>query len=175
MSSFQIWCLLQMSKKLARGQQRAKKAKHFEKIQLGEHLATNYVHWHQVTGLAKSGLILDKQSLSDVGSSICERVHKILWNTFKITFHNVKLQRHGKYYHLQCITSSKDSEKLDKSLCVKDTAGDLCWMPVVFWLSDDTASLIGMILSLTLLNGPRNTSRNHCWETHSAVTSAYAN
>ncbi len=39
---------------------------------------------------------------------------------------------------------------------------DLCWMPVVFGPSDDTASLIGMILSLTLLNGPRNTSRNHC-------------
>ncbi len=27
--------------KLARGQQRAEKARHFEKIQLGEHLATN--------------------------------------------------------------------------------------------------------------------------------------
>ncbi len=33
---------------------------------------------------------------------------------------------------------------------------------MVFWPSDDTASLIEMILSLTLLNGPRNTSRNHC-------------
>ncbi len=33
----------------------------------------------------------------------------------------------------------------------------------VFGPSEDTASLIGMILSLTLLNGPRNTSRNHCW------------
>ncbi len=33
-------------------------------------------------------------------------------------------------------------------------------MPVAFGPSDDTASLIGMILSLTLLNGPRNTSRN---------------
>ncbi len=39
---------------------------------------------------------------------------------------------------------------------------DLCWMHVVFRPSDDTASLIGMVLSLTLLNGPRNTSRNHC-------------
>jgi len=28
--------------------------------------------------------------------------------------------------------------------------------------SDDTALLIGMIVSMTLLNGPRNTSRNHC-------------
>ncbi len=33
---------------------------------------------------------------------------------------------------------------------------------MVFGPSDDTASLIGMILSLALLNGPRNTSRNHC-------------
>ncbi len=36
-----------------------------------------------------------------------------------------------------------------------DKAGDLCWMSVVFRPSDDTASLIGVILSLTLLNGPR--------------------
>ncbi len=41
MSSFQIWSLLQVSKKLARGQRRAEKSKDFEKIQLGEHLATN--------------------------------------------------------------------------------------------------------------------------------------
>ncbi len=49
----------------------------------------------------------------------------------------------------------KRSEKLEKSLCVRDKAEDLCWMPMVFGPSDDTASLIGMILSLTLLNGPR--------------------
>ncbi len=35
-------------------------------------------------------------------------------------------------------------------------------MPVVFGPSDETASLIGLILSLTLLNGPMNTSRNNC-------------
>ncbi len=64
-------------------------------------------------------------------------------------------------HHLQSITSSTDSEKLEKSLCIRDKAEDP-WMPVVFGPSDDTASLIGMILSLTLLNGPRNTSRNHC-------------
>ncbi len=96
------------------------------------------------------------------GSPICERVHKILWNTLKTTSLNIKLQRLCKSHHLQCITSSKDSEKLDQSLCVRDKAEDFCWMPVVFGPSDDTASLIGMILSLTLLNGPRNTSRNHC-------------
>ncbi len=64
-------------------------------------------------------------------------------------FLNVKMQRLCKSHYLQCITSSKDSEKLEKSLCVRDKAEDLCWMPVV-----DTASLIGMILLLTLLNGP---------------------
>ncbi len=66
MSSFQIWCLLQVSKKLARGQQRAE---------------------------------------------------KILWNTLKTTFLNVKLQRLCKSHHLQCITSSKDSDKLEISVC----------------------------------------------------------
>ncbi len=86
---------------------------------------------------------------------------KRLWNTLNATFLNVKLQMLCKSHHLQCITSSKDSEKLEKSLCVRNKAEDLCWMPVVFGPSDDTASLIGMILSLTLLNVPRNTSRNH--------------
>ncbi len=32
---------MQVSKKLSRGQPRAEKARHFEKNQLGEHLATN--------------------------------------------------------------------------------------------------------------------------------------
>ncbi len=41
---------------------------------------------------------------------------KRLWNTLKTTFLNVKLQRLCKSHHLQCITSSKDSEKLEKSL-----------------------------------------------------------
>ncbi len=67
-------------------------------------------------------------------------------------FLNVKLQRLCQSHHLQCIKSSKDSERLEKSLCVRDKAEDLCWMPVVFRLSDSTVSLIGMILSLTLLN-----------------------
>ncbi len=43
---------------------------------------------------------------------------KRLWNTLKTMFLNVKLQRVCKSHHLQCITSSKDSEKLEKSLCV---------------------------------------------------------
>ncbi len=45
---------------------------------------------------------------------------------------------------------------------------------VVLRSSDDTASLIGMILSLTLINGPRNTSRNHCRLAQSAVPSEVA-
>ncbi len=64
--------------------------------------------------------VLERQSLSEVkmgrGSPICKR----LWNTLKITFLNVRLQRLCKSHHLQCITSSKDSEKLEKSLCVRN-------------------------------------------------------
>ncbi len=46
-------------------------------------------------------------------------------------FLNVNLQRLCKSHHLQGITSSKDSEKLEKSLCARDKAEDLCWMPGV--------------------------------------------
>ncbi len=53
-----------------------------------------------------------------------------------------KLQRFCKSHHLQCITSSKDSEKLEKSLCIRDKAEDLCWMPVVFGPSDDNDFVI---------------------------------
>ncbi len=38
-------------KKLARGQQMAEKARHFDKIQQGEHLATTEVNWHQVCNI----------------------------------------------------------------------------------------------------------------------------
>ncbi len=58
----------------------------------------------------------ERQSLSEVkmgrGSPICERVHEMIVKYFK----NVKLQRLCKSHHLQCTTSSIDSEKLDKSL-----------------------------------------------------------
>ncbi len=99
--------------------------------------------------------VLERQSLSEVkmgrGSPICERVRKKIVEHFKNKVFYI--QRLCKSHHLQCITLSKDSEKLEKSLCVRDKAEDLCWMPVV---------LIGMILALTLLHRPRNTSRNHC-------------
>ncbi len=81
---------------------------------------------------------------------------------FKTTFLNIKLQRLCKSHHLQCIKSSKDSEKLEEISVGKGQGRRPCWMPVVFGPSGDTASLIDMILSLTLLtllNGPRNTSR----------------
>ncbi len=101
--------------------------------------------------------VLERQSLSEVKmgrcSPICERVRKKIVEYFK---NNVPQRQ------IATLTSSKDSEKLEKSLCVRDKAEDLCWMPVVFGPSDDTASLIGMILSMTLLNGPRNNSWNHC-------------
>ncbi len=85
--------------------------------------------------------VLERQSLSEVkmgrGSPICECV-KGLWNTLKTLFLNFKVQRLCKSHHLQCITSSKDSEKLEKSLCVRDKAEDLCWMSIIFRPSDDT-------------------------------------
>ncbi len=72
--------------------------------------------------------VLERQSLSEVkmgrDSPICERVHKKF-------VEYVKLQRLCKSHHLQCITSSKDSEKLEKSLCVRDKAEDLCWTFVI--------------------------------------------
>ncbi len=37
--------------KFCMGKQRAEKARHFEKIQLGEHLATNSVNLHQVCNI----------------------------------------------------------------------------------------------------------------------------
>ncbi len=88
MSSFEIWCLLQVSKKLAREQQRAEKARNFEKIQLGEHLATNQANWHQVCNMISYKRdVLERQSLSEVkmgrGSPICERVRKKIVEYFK--------------------------------------------------------------------------------------------
>ncbi len=72
--------------------------------------------------------VLERQSLSEVkmgrGSPICESVCKKIVEHFK---NNVKLQRLWKSHHLQCITSSKVSGKLEKSLCVRDKAEYLCW------------------------------------------------
>ncbi len=68
--------------------QRAEKHDIFEKIQLGEHLATNYVNWHQVCNMISYKRdVLERQSLSEVkmgrGSPICERVRKKIVEYFK--------------------------------------------------------------------------------------------
>ncbi len=95
--------------------------------------------------------VLERQSLSEInmgrGSPICERVRKKIVEHFK---NNVPQRQIAKALQISSSTvhnSSKDSEKLEKFLCVRDKAEDLCWMPVVFGPSDDTASLIGMFLS----------------------------
>ncbi len=54
---------------------------------------------------------------------------KRLLNAFETTFLYIKLQGLCILHHLKCITSSKDSAKLEKSLCLRDKAKDLCWMP----------------------------------------------
>ncbi len=167
MSSFQIWCLLQVSKKLARGQQRVEKERHFEKIQLGEHLATNEVNWHQVCNMISYKRdVLERQSLSEVklgrGSPICERVLKKIVEYFK---NNVSQRQIAKALQIS-------SSTVHNIIKIFREAGEISVRKGQGWRllldarglqpSDDTASLIGMILSLTLLNGPRNTSRNHC-------------
>ncbi len=92
---FQIWCLLQVSKKLARGKQRAEKARIFEKIQLGEYLATNEVYWHQVCNMISYKRdVLERQSLSEAkmgrGFPICERERKNIVEYLKKKL-NIKL------------------------------------------------------------------------------------
>ena len=110
--------------------------------------------------------MLETQSLSELklgrGSPICERVRKKIVEYFKNNVPQCQIAKALQILSSTGISSTKDSDKLEKSLCVRDKAEDLYWMPVVFGPSDDTATLIGMIVSMTLLNGPKNTSRNHC-------------
>lgn len=56
--------------------------------------------------------------------------------------------------------------------CSVRNGKDLYWMHMVFGPSDNTASLISITVSLTLLNGPMNTSRNLCRLTRFALLSA---
>ncbi len=103
--------------------------------------------------------VLERQSLSEVklvrGSPICERVCKKIVKYFK---NNVPQRQIVKALQI----SSYTAHNIIKRFRETGEISVRCWMPMVFGPSDDTASLIGMILSLTLLNGPRNTSRNHC-------------
>ncbi len=85
-------------------------------------LATSYDRFkltdRSVTWLAIKGCLREAESLRSKDgkrSTICERVRKKIVEYFK----NKRL---CKLHHLQCITSSKDSEKLEKSLCVRDKA-----------------------------------------------------
>ncbi len=146
MSSFQIWCLAATGlKKVGTEQQRPEKAGHFENIQLWEHLATNLVNWHQVCNMISyKREVLERQSLSEVkmgrGSPICGRVRKKIVEYFKNNICHVKLQRLCKSHHLQFITPSKYSEKLDKSLCARDKrtkTANIFFAPVqqIFYIS----------------------------------------
>ncbi len=118
----------QVSKKLARGNKQLKKQDILKKIQLGEHLATNWVNWHQVCNMISYKRdVLERQSLSEVKMGRGSQ-----------TILNVKLQRLCKSHHLQCITSSKDSQKLEKSLCVRNKAEDLVGCP---WSSGPQTTL----------------------------------
>ncbi len=108
--------------------------------------------------------VLESQSLSEVkmAEALCERVSKIIVEYFK---NNVPQTSNCKALQISSSTEHniiKTFSETGEISVPKGQGRDLCWMPVVFGPSDDTTSIIGMILSLTLLNGPRNTSRNHC-------------
>ncbi len=94
---------------------------------------------------------MEKQSLSEVKiSNLWKSAQKIV-EYFK---NNIPQRQIAKALQISSSTVHniiKDWEKFEKSLCVRDKAEDLCWMPVVLGPSDNTASLIGMILSFTLI------------------------
>ncbi len=99
------------------------------------------------------------------GSAICERVCKKIVEYFKNKIKHCSSTSNCKGFANLIIYSAYHHQKIQRNwinLCVRDKPEDYCWMPLVFGPSDYTASLISMILSLKLLNGPRNTSRNHC-------------
>ncbi len=102
--------------------------------------------------------VLERQSLSEVkmgrGSTICERVREKIVEYFKS---NVRQHQIVKALR---ISSSIVHNIINR---FRETGGFIfSRIPVAFGPSDNTASLIGMILLLTFLNEPRNTSRNHC-------------
>ncbi len=105
--------------------------------------------------------VLERQSLSEVkmgrGSPICERVRKKIVEYFK---NNVPQHQIAKALQISSSTEQNIIKRFRETGEI--SFEDLCFIPLVSGPSDDTASLISMILLLTLLNGPRNTSRNHC-------------
>ncbi len=78
--------------------------------------------------------VLERQSLSEVkigrGFPICERVHKKIVEYFKNNVPQCQIATALQILSSKCITSSKDSEKLEKSLCkgtrTKTFVGCLC-------------------------------------------------
>ncbi len=90
------------------------------------------------------------QCLSEVkmgrGSPIPPMLRRKIVEQYQKEFLREKLQRVWSYHHLQCIISSKDSENLEQSLCVRVKAGKPYWMPVIFGPLDGTASHTGMLL-----------------------------
>ncbi len=96
-------------KKVGMGAPKGWKSKtHFEKIKLGEYLATNYVNCHLVCNMISYKRdVLERQSLSERWSEVLQSVKecvKRLCNTLKTSFLNVKLQILCKSHHLQRIT-----------------------------------------------------------------------
>ncbi len=154
-------------KKLARGQQRAEKARHFEKIQLGEHLAT---YWYQVCNM-----IIYKRDVLErqIQIPICERVHKKILENFK---NNVPQHQIAKT--LQILSSTVHNIikwfKETGEISVRKGEGR---RPLL-----DARGLRALkrycithrhdsVFDITKwVNGPRNTSRNHCrkhnWPCH---------
>ncbi len=104
------------------------------------------------------------------GSPICERVRKKIVEYFK---NNVPQHQIAKALQISSSTVHNIIKRFRETGEISLRKGQVrrpLLDAVVFGPSDDTASL-----SLTLLNGPRNTSRNHCRSTQSAVPSADAN
>ncbi len=114
--------------------------------------------------ISYKGDVLERKSLSELkmgrGSPICEIVHKKIVEYFK---NNILQGQSAKALQISSSTVHNIIKIFRETEEISVHKGqNLCWMPVVFGPSDNTASLIGMILLLKLINGPRNTSRNHC-------------
>ena len=106
------------SQKLAQGQQKAETARNFINIQLGENLATNEVNWYQVTWSAIKGCLREAVSLRwrcAEAIPICEKVRKKI-----VEYHQNNVSQRQIEKVLQISSSTKDWEKLETSLCVRD-------------------------------------------------------
>ncbi len=80
------------------------------------------------SGFSLKSVQTSRQSLSEVWAEALQSVNECVPRLKKNNVLNVKLQRLCKSHHPQYITSLKESEKLEKSRCVRDKAEDLCWM-----------------------------------------------